>query len=155
MQPWRFMLAVLAIGLAIASVPVVSNARTLITPETAAEIALNSVVGESDERISSVAPTLDAFEPDVAYNPVTNQYLVVYARPRAGGGANEFEIYGQFVDAATGALVAPAAPGAEVSGTAFRISRNGNDRSNDPFDAYSPAVSYSARDNAFLVAWTA
>ncbi|MCS6887630.1 MAG: hyalin, partial [Chloroflexus sp.] len=155
MQPWRFMLAVLAIGLAIASVPVVSNARTLITLETAAEIALNSVVGESDERISSVAPTLDAFEPDVAYNPVTNQYLVVYARPRAGGGANEFEIYGQFVDAATGALVAPAAPGAEVSGTAFRISRNGNDRSNDPFDAYSPAVSYSERDNVFLVAWTA
>jgi hypothetical protein len=33
---------------------------------------------------------------------VTNQYLVVYARPREGGGSNEFEIYGQFIDATTG-----------------------------------------------------
>ncbi len=155
MRLWRFVIAILAIGLVMGSMPAVSGARVVITPETAAGIALNSVVGDNDERISFAAPALDAFEPDVAYNPVTNQYLVVYARQRAGGGANEFEIYGQFVDAATGALVAPTAPGAEVSGAAFRISRNGNDLLTDPFDAYSPAVSYSARDNVFLVAWTA
>ncbi|WP_298819674.1 Ig-like domain-containing protein, partial [uncultured Chloroflexus sp.] len=155
MQLWRFFVAMLTITWMFAGIPTIVAARSLMSPEMAAGIALNSVIGESDERIGDAAPALDAFEPDVAYNPVTNQYLVVYVRPRAGGGTNEFEIYGQFVDAATGELVAPTAADAELAGTAFRISRNGNDLASDPFDAYSPAVSYSARDNVFLVAWTA
>ncbi|WP_448337800.1 HYR domain-containing protein [Chloroflexus aurantiacus] len=161
MRPRWIALALGAIWLLLATIPAISTAHMSSTPvlDTSAGISarssLNSVIGENDERIGDVAPTRDAFEPDIAYNPVTNQYLVVYARPREGGGSNEFEIYGQFIDAATGALIAPTASGAEVSGTAFRISRNGNDRSTDPFDAYSPVVSYSARDNVFLVAWTA
>ncbi len=155
MRWWQPFVVMLVIAWIIGDHPLTVHARSIVSPDTAVKITLNSVIGDSDERISFAAPTLDAFEPDVAYNPITNQYLVVFVRPRAGGGTNEFEIYGQFVDAATGVLLPPSAPGAEVSGTAFRISRNGNDRANDPFDAYSPVVSYSARDNVFLVAWTA
>ncbi len=150
-----------ALGVMLGTMPEIGNAQRSDKPMSSegsfpgGNRTLNSVIGDNDQRISFVAPSRDAFEPDIAYNPVTNQYLVVYARPREGGGSNEFEIYGQFIDATTGEPVPPTAPGAEVSGTAFRISRNGNDLATDPFDAYSPAVSYSARDNVFLVTWTA
>lgn len=117
MRPRWIALALGAIWLLLATIPAVSTAHMSSTPTLdasagiSARSSLNSVIGENDERIGDVAPTRDAFEPDIAYNPVTNQYLLVYARPREGGGSNEFEIYGQFIDAATGALMHLRHPG--------------------------------------------
>ncbi len=108
-----------------------------------------------DFRISSMGPNgntnygafwflLFMMAPDVAYNPVTDQYLVVWfadhnAPPLVD---NEFEIFGQLVNASTGAL----------AGNRFRISFMGPNGNVD-YAALFPAVTYNSTDNEFLVVW--
>jgi hypothetical protein len=98
-------------------------------------------------RISVTGPDGDpayyARDPDVAFNPTTGEYLVVWA---AGGGAEglaagELEIYGQRLDAA-GSLL----------GAAIRISDMGPD--GDPaYDALNPAAAYNPATAEVLVVW--
>lgn len=97
-----------------------------------------------DFRISTVGadgdPLRGAGEPDVAYNSVANEYLVVWA----GDGlatANEEEVFGQRISAT----------GTEI-GTEFRISRSGPET--DPtISVEFPAVDYNSLVNEYLVVW--
>jgi hypothetical protein len=142
---------------AIAVVPAV-HTRMVAAGSLATVPEFSSLVGGDDTALTSIAGLagsdtgFDAFEPAIAFNPVTNQYLVVFSADGIDRPDSEFEIYGQFVDAATGANV----------GDIFRISHIGNDtpdpdRPNavDVWDAFSPDVAYSTADNAFLVTWVA
>ncbi len=117
-----------------------------------------AVAGErppDDFRISSMGPNgntgYGAFwfgffmmAPDVAYNPVTDQYLVVWFADHNTAPLvdNEFEVFGQLVDAATG----------QLAGNRFRISSMGPNSDID-YAALFPAVTYNSTDNEFLVVW--
>ena len=80
---------------------------------------------------------LTATSPSVAYNPVANQYLIVWSREDAEGG----EIFGRLVDAA----------GAPV-GAEFRVSDMGA-ATLAGFDAVEPAITYNVTRNEYLVVW--
>ncbi len=101
-------------------------------------------LGTSDFRISHVGPdgdaNFDALHPAVAYNDADHEFLVVWAGDDRIDG--EVEIYGQRLDAATGAFL----------GDAFRISDMGPE-GNPAFDAFTPAVAYNSAEHAYLVVW--
>ena len=85
-------------------------------------------------------------DPAVAYNPRTNQYLVVWEGEDDRGGLvdGEVEIFGQLLDGA----------GNEIGPNDFRLSDAGPDGVTT-FTARDPAVIYNSRDNQFLVVWRA
>lgn len=95
-------------------------------------------------RISDMGPNGDTGyfgrEPAVTYNPDDNEFLVVWY----GDDIQEVEIYGQRLDATTGA---------EVGTNDFRISDMGPNGS--PLNsATTPAVAYDAVDRHYLVVWS-
>ncbi len=102
----------------------------------------------NDFRISDVGGTgsaaSNARDPDVAYNSTYNQYLVVWSAddPVDGVVDNEFEIWGQLVDADGGGLYT----------NDFRISTNGGS-GNAVYDAERPAVVYNPSRDEYLVVW--
>ena len=106
-------------------------------------------VGANDFRVSQMGPDGDtnfmAALPEVAYNSQNNEYLVVWYGVQTPGifGEHEFEIFGQRLDAATGAEVGP---------NDFRISDMGPDGDVN-FDGMLPAVTYNRVDNEYLVVW--
>ena len=111
--------------------------------------AAGGELGTNDFRISDMGtdgnPALDATDPEIAYNATNNEYLVVWrgdddTPPLVD---NEYEIFGQRIDAATGA---------EVGTNDFRISDMGTDGDNT-FRADDPAVAYNATNNEYLVVW--
>jgi len=102
----------------------------------------------NDFRISDVGGTGSAASrarsPDVAYNSNYHQYFVVWSAddPVDGVVDNEFEIWGQVLDANGGGLFT----------NDFRISFNGG--SGDPaYDAENPAVVYNPSRDEYLVVW--
>src|SRR5262249_45422753 len=103
------------------------------------DAATGRAVGANDLRISHRGPDGKrlhaAFHPAVAYNGVNNQYLVVWAGDdnTASLVDDEYEIFGQPIDAATGAPVVGL----------FRLSSMGN-LGDQSFDASDPAVAYNA-----------
>ncbi|MCP4589695.1 MAG: hypothetical protein GY842_03030, partial [bacterium] len=103
-------------------------------------------VGSNDVRLSDMGADLDydAHEPAVAYNNTNDEYLVVWAGDDNTGGLvdDEFEIYGQRVDASTGKEI----------GVNIRFSDMGPDGDAD-YDAHSPAVAYNSTGNEYLVVW--
>ncbi len=105
-------------------------------------------IGEDDFRISNVGNDgEDAFKaafPAIALNSNDQEYLVVWQADDSDFGLadQEFEIFGQRIDAATGTLL----------GDTFRISDVGPDGSPD-FGAIEPRVAYNATDNEYLVVW--
>ncbi len=113
------------------------------------DAATGAEVGLNDVRISDVGPDGDtqynAHNPAVAWNSGINEYLVVWRADDDSNGLadNEFEVYGQLLDGATGA---------EIGVNDFRISDMGLD-GNPTFSAKEPSVAYSVVDNAYLVAW--
>ncbi|HSH05156.1 MAG TPA: hypothetical protein VLL52_21755 [Anaerolineae bacterium] len=104
-------------------------------------------IGPDDFRISFMAldgnNLINADDPAVAYNPVDNEYLVVWSAdnnifPQVDG---EFEIFVQRV-AANGELIADP----------IKISDMGPD--GDPiYDARNPEVVYNPTDHEYLVIW--
>ena len=111
--------------------------------------AAGAAVGTNDFRISNLGPNGDAnYDANgvrAAYNSTDNEYLVVFGGDDNSGGLvnDELEIFGQLLDAATGA---------EVGHTDFHISDMGTD--GDPnFDAFVGEVSYSSLKNQYLVVW--
>lgn len=103
-------------------------------------------IGTNDFRISDIGPdgsnSFGVFSTGVAYNPNANEYLVVFSGDEADG---EFEIYGQRLNAATGAEVGP---------NDFRISTTGPE--GDPnYDAGNPSVVYNPTNDEYLVVWEA
>ncbi|MCI0684006.1 MAG: hypothetical protein L0Y71_18005 [Gemmataceae bacterium] len=101
-----------------------------------------SEVGVNDFRISNMGPDgkagFGAGMPAVAYNSTDNQFLVVWS----GNDTGDLEIFGQLLDAATGAALGPD----------FRISDMGPDGDGGYFAA-DPAVAYNGANNQFLVVW--
>ena len=101
-----------------------------------------------DFRISDMGSdgdvNLGALNPAVTYNRTNNEYLVVWQGDDNSGALvdNEFEIFGQRINAATGAEL----------GADFRISAMGPD-GNANFGAFNPAVAYNPFDNNYLVVW--
>src|SRR5262245_57123837 len=118
----------------------------LLTPGQAVAQAVE--VGANDFRLSNMGPDgngdFDATDAAVAYNPTNNEYLVVWsADDNTGLLVNEeLEIYGQRVDAATGARL----------GSRIRISNQGPDGSQFS-KAAAPAVAYNGTANEYLVVW--
>ena len=111
--------------------------------------ALTSAVIGTSFRITQMGPDGDsrfqARTPAVVWNESVNEYLVVWRGDTNTGGLvdNEFEIFGQRVNAATGALVGTAG---------FRISIMGPE--GDPsYAAIWPAVAWNSKDNRYLVVW--
>lgn len=91
-----------------------------------------------DQPISAVgAPTYAARRPDVVFNPVDNEYLVVWYGDTAATGDDVIEVFGRRVDAATGQTV----------GDLIIISKV------DAYPALSPKVTYNPEDHEYLVAW--
>ncbi|TJY37783.1 T9SS type A sorting domain-containing protein [Pontimicrobium aquaticum] len=105
---------------------------------------LGEEVQTNDFRISFTGTDGDtrfrADEPDVTWNSVNNEFLVVWKGETAVDG--ELEIYGQRIDANSGALI----------GSNFRISDVG-DEGNTILGAAKPKVSYSSTSNEYLVVW--
>lgn len=105
-------------------------------------------VGANDVKISDMGPdadaAFDAFAGSVAYNAVSNEYLVAWhgddnTAPLVG---DEFEIHVQRVSAA----------GAEVGTNDQRISDMGP-AGNVAFTAAEPTVAHDFRANEYIVAW--
>jgi hypothetical protein len=110
--------------------------------------ATGAEIGTNDFRLSDMGPDgntgYSVYRPAVAYNSTDNEYLVVWRGDDNAGGLvdNEFEVFGQRVNAATGAEI----------GTDFRLSDMGPD-GNANYDAYGPAVAYNSTNNQYLVVW--
>jgi hypothetical protein len=106
--------------------------------------SVETEIGPNDFRISHMGPDGDvnysAFAPAVAYNSVDDEFLVVWTGDDDTN--DEFEIYGQRIDATTGAGI----------GGAFRISRMGPDGNTNYFGARCD-VAYNPTDNEYLVVW--
>lgn len=121
-----------------------------LTPQDAIRAALTSngsgpEFGENDFRISDMGPdangAFDAFDAAVVYNSIENEYLVVWSGDDDKN--EEFEIWGQRIDAATGE---------EVGINDFQISDVGPDGQIN-YDAFQPAVAYNNINNEYLVVW--
>ncbi|MEO1085456.1 MAG: hypothetical protein AAFY88_14550 [Acidobacteriota bacterium] len=112
------------------------------------EAGTGAEVGSNDFRISNQGPdgasNSDARRPAVAYNPVDDEYLVVWDGDGGMGLENdEFEIFGQRLEGASGA---------RLSEENFRISQMGPD-GDDQFDAGAPDVAHNVAQNEYLVVW--
>ncbi len=112
------------------------NAQTHAKQGTQFTISNNATLGDI---------ALDQIRPDIAYNSVDDEFLVVWKGEINTGGFldNEFEIWGQRIDASTGTLL----------GANFQISLQGG-VGDALFDAQEPSVAYNATDNEYLVAWS-
>jgi len=108
-------------------------------------VTVDPEIGSDDFRISTTGPDgdadFDASNAAVAYNSVSDEYLVVWS----GDNANdqEFEIHGQRIDAETGNL---------VGSSSFGISDMGPD-ADVAFGAFRPDVAFSGSSNQYLVVW--
>jgi hypothetical protein len=111
-------------------------------------VTIDPEIGSNDFRISNMGPDGDvnyeARLPKVAFNAIANEYLVVWygddnTAPLVEG---EYEIFGQRIDAVTGARL----------GANFRISDMGPD-GNTSFAAGQPDVVWNATANEYLVVW--
>jgi hypothetical protein len=120
----------------------------LVLPAPALSGVDDPEIGANDFRISDMGPDGDsayaASEPAVAYNPTADEFLVVWRGEDDTGPLvdGEREIFGQRIDAATGA---------EIGGD-FRISDMGPD-GNPNYDARRPAVVYNPTADEYLVVW--
>jgi hypothetical protein len=109
---------------------------------------LGAEIGTNDFRISDMGPDGDAaysaFYPFVCFNPVFNNYLVVWTGDdnTAPLVENENEIFGQRLSGA----------GAEIGTNDFRISDMGPDGDTD-YDASFPTAVYNTTNHEYLVVW--
>ena len=105
-------------------------------------------IGSDDFRISTMGTngvtSSAAFNPSIAYNPSSANFLVAWNGDPATGGLvdNENEIFGQFLNNL----------GVETGSNDFRISDMGPD-GNANYDAFSPAVTIDPNFDRFLVTW--
>jgi hypothetical protein len=88
----------------------------------------------------------DAYNPDVAYNKQSNDYMVVWYGDKSlyNAANNEYEIWGQRLNASLG----------KMGAAGFRISHVGTD--NDAArQARDPSITYNSGNNRYLVVWEA
>lgn len=113
--------------------------------------SIGAEIGSDDFQISDMGPDndglYDAFSPEIAYNATDNEFMVVWYADDDNGGhvSGEFEIYGQRINATTGA---------QVGTNDFLISETGvpgfTTRS-----AQFPSISWNNNLNEYLVVWSA
>lgn len=112
------------------------------------DAATGAEVGTDDFRITTTSTDgnyhYDANDPDVVYNATENEYFVVWSADTnlLSGVDDEFEIFGQRINAATG----------ENIGSVIRISDAGPN-GDDDYDAYYPAVAFDSTHNRYFVVW--
>jgi len=98
-------------------------------------------------RISRMGPDSDpkfqAADPDVAYDPAADQYLVVWSGEKSLDG--RFEVYGQFLSGATGA---------EIGQDDFRITFSGAE-GNPAFGAFRPRLTSLGTTGQYYLCWQA
>ena len=114
--------------------------------EAAYPVLIDPEVGTNDFRLSDMGPdaaNFDAQQAAVAYNSTDNQYLVVWAADNFAD--NEFEIFGQLINAVTGT---------PIGEDDFRISDIGPE-GNTTTGAFEPAVAYNSTNNEYVVVWSA
>jgi hypothetical protein len=113
---------------------------------------INAVDGSevgADFRISDMGPDgdpgYDAFRPTLAYNPIGNEFLVVWAGDDNAAPLvdDEYEVFGQRLEGSTGT---------PVGSNDFRLSDMGPD-GDAAYSALRPTVAYSPLGNEFLVVW--
>ncbi|MCA8935059.1 MAG: hypothetical protein KDB68_02530 [Planctomycetes bacterium] len=129
----------------------VSANRTTITvsgnalASAAYPVLIDPEIGTNDFRISDMqgsgTASFQTRHADVAYNATNNEYLVVWHG--ADVTDNVYDIYGQRINASTGA---------EVGTNDFRISNFGN-ATPATEDAFEPEVAWNSTSNEFLVVW--
>ena len=104
--------------------------------------------GLNDFRLSDMGPdgntSYNAFSPEVVFNPISNEYLVVWSGdddtiPLVD---NELEIFGQSIRGNT----------LSKTGTNFRFSDMGPD-GNVRYGAFLPAAAFNSLANQYLVVW--
>ena len=109
-------------------------------------VTIDPEIGANDFRLSDMGSddSFEAWLPAVAYNSTDDEYLVVWEGDDDTGLLvdEELEIFGQLVDAATGAEI----------GSDFRLSDMGPDGDAN-YDASSPAVAYNSAEDEYLVVW--
>ena len=121
-----------------------------IDAATGAELGVNdfriSDLGDDGETTATVRDNFLATEPSVAYNSTNNEYLVVWWGDDDTGALvdDEFEVYGQRLDGATGA---------EIGTNDFRISDMGSDGDTN-FSATGVDLVYNSTENEYLAVWS-
>jgi hypothetical protein len=99
-------------------------------------------------RLSNMGPdgntSFQGNSSSIAYNPVNNEYLVVWSGDDNTSPLvdNEIEVFGQRVNASTGALV----------GSRIRISFMAADGATT-YRGSTPSVAYNSTDNEYMVVW--
>jgi hypothetical protein len=109
--------------------------------------ATGGAIGADDFRISDMGPNGDpeygAFSPAVAYNPVSNEYLVVWeGDDNAATVDEEFEVFGQRLSSA----------GAGTGANDFRVSDMGPDGDTQSYGT-QPAVAFDPAFGGYVVVW--
>ena len=113
-------------------------------------VVMDPELGSNDYRISDMGgvgdPDYDAFDAAVAYNSITNEYLVVWWGDDNTGGLVDYEheVFGQLLSATGGQVVT----------NDFRISDAGG-TGNATSDAFHPDVAFNSTYNQYLVVWHA
>jgi len=108
-------------------------------------------VGSNDFRISDMGPNgdnlFDAYSPALSYNSTSNEYMVVWYGDdnNASHVSGEFEIYGQRINALTGAEVGSNDFLITETGVAGFVTRS----------AQFPAITWNSALNQYLVVWSA
>ncbi|MCA8944872.1 MAG: hypothetical protein KDB29_01465, partial [Planctomycetes bacterium] len=128
----------------------VSANRTTITvsgnalASAAYPVLIDPEIGTNDFRISDMggngANNLRASEPEVCYNSTNNEYLVIWHGTDVT--INDEDIYGQRINAATGAEI----------GADFQISSVGASMSTTE-DGFFADLAWNSVNNEYLVAW--
>lgn len=87
---------------------------------------------------------IDAYTPDVAFNSLEGEYLIVWAGDDDSGSLvdNEFEIYAQRIDQTGGGVGTNDARVSDAGGTG-----------NSTYTATRPAVAFNPHANQYLVVW--
>lgn len=88
---------------------------------------------------------IPSYEPSVAWNSESNQYLVVWSRVTGIPNEYDFELFARFFSAAGAAL----GPAAKISHMVDAAAIN-----DSHYDAYSSSVAYNPAADEFLVVWS-
>ncbi len=124
--------------------PLAGNEREVYGQLLAAD---GTAIAPDDFRISDMGPDgtaeHNAFRPRIAFDHLSNQYLVVWHGDEVGLGEDEFEIWGQYL----------AADGGQIGTNDFRVS--GGPDGDDSLGTNRPAIAFNptTRCNDYLVTY--
>lgn len=138
-----------------ATMEVTASSTRISVPGTALAMAsypvtIDPEIGTNDFLVSAsgddYANHFEPRDPDIVYNSMQNEYLIVWVADGTAGEQknNEFEVIGQRVDADTGELLGV---------RQIVISTTFEDGETNSLYPNSPTVAYNPVDDQYLVAW--